>query len=94
VDAAVESIQASARRRHPSSVEILRTASPAEPAPTARETQVLKLIAEGLANHEIAKELCLSEDTVKSHIVRLLHKLDACSRTHAVTIGFRRGIIS
>ena len=60
---------------------------------TARETEVLQLIAEGLVNREIGKALFLSEETVKSHVRHLLAKLQARSRAHAVAVGFRRGII-
>lgn len=60
---------------------------------TARELEVLKLIAEGNANKEIAARLSIREDTVKSHVANILAKLDANDRTHAVTIGLKRGII-
>jgi DNA-binding NarL/FixJ family response regulator len=62
--------------------------------PTAREIQVLQLIAEGLVNREIGQELFLSEETVKSHVRHLLAKLQARSRAHAVAVGFRRGLIA
>jgi DNA-binding NarL/FixJ family response regulator len=61
--------------------------------PTARESQVLQLVSEGLANREIGERLFLSEETVKSHVRHLLAKLQARSRAHAVAIGFRRGLI-
>jgi DNA-binding NarL/FixJ family response regulator len=64
-----------------------------EQEPTARETQVLRLIAAGLVNREIGEQLHLSEETVKSHVRHLLAKLQARSRAHAVAIGFRRGLI-
>ena len=64
-----------------------------EQEPTARETQVLQLISEGLVNREIGEALFLSEETVKSHVRHLLAKLQARSRGHAVAIGFRRGLI-
>jgi DNA-binding NarL/FixJ family response regulator len=60
---------------------------------TAREIDVLRLIARGNANKEIAAQLSLSEETVKSHVTRILAKLRANDRTHAVTIGLQRGII-
>lgn len=68
----------------------------AEPGhdPTARETQVLQLISDGLVNREIGERLFLSEETVKSHVRHLLAKLQARSRAHAVAVGFRRGLIS
>jgi DNA-binding NarL/FixJ family response regulator len=65
-----------------------------EQLPTAREIQVLQLIAEGLVNREIGQQLFLSEETVKSHVRHLLAKLQARSRAHAVAVGFRRGLIA
>jgi DNA-binding NarL/FixJ family response regulator len=60
---------------------------------TSREIDVLRLIATGNANKEIAGQLFIAEDTVKSHISNILSKLGANDRTHAVTIGLKRGII-
>jgi DNA-binding NarL/FixJ family response regulator len=60
---------------------------------TPREVDVLRLIAKGNANKEIAAQLSIAEETVKSHVTRILDKLRANDRTHAVTIGLERGII-
>lgn len=60
---------------------------------TPREIDVLRLIAGGNANKEIAAQLSLTEETVKSHVRNLLGKLEANDRTHAVAIGVKRGII-
>jgi DNA-binding NarL/FixJ family response regulator len=60
---------------------------------TSREIAVLRLIATGHANKAIAGQLSIAEDTVKSHVTNLLAKLGANDRTHAVTIGLKRGII-
>ncbi len=60
---------------------------------TAREIEVLRLIASGNANKLIADRLSISEETVKSHVTNILSKLGANDRTHAVTIGLKRGII-
>src|SRR5580700_2900709 len=60
---------------------------------TPREVDVLRLVAKGNANKEIAAQLSLTEETVKSHIRNILSKLHANDRTHAVAIGVRRGII-
>jgi DNA-binding NarL/FixJ family response regulator len=60
---------------------------------TAREIEVLNLIAAGNANKEVAGRLRISEDTVKSHIKNILAKLGANDRTHAVTTAVKRGII-
>src|SRR6202030_1835839 len=61
---------------------------------TAREIDVLRLIASGNANKVIAAELAITEETVKSHVTNILSKLGANDRTHAVTIGLKRGIIA
>jgi len=60
---------------------------------TAAEVRVLRLIAEGDANKEIATRLSLSEDTVKGQVRNILAKLGAKDRTHAAMIAFKRGII-
>jgi DNA-binding NarL/FixJ family response regulator len=59
---------------------------------TSREIDVLRLIASGNANKEIAFHLVIAEETVKSHVTKILAKLGAHDRTHAVTIALRRGI--
>ena len=61
---------------------------------TPRETDVLRLIAAGNANKEIAAQLGLTEETVKHHVKNILSKLGANDRTHAVTIALKRGIIN
>ena len=58
-----------------------------------REIEVLRLIAGGNANKVIAAELSITEETVKGHVSNILAKLAANDRTHAVTIGLKRGII-
>lgn len=60
---------------------------------THRETEVLRLMAEGVANKEIAWRLGISEHTVKFHVASILGKLNASSRTEAVTRGLRQGLI-
>jgi DNA-binding NarL/FixJ family response regulator len=60
---------------------------------SAREIAVLRLIAAGNANKEIANRLGIAEETVKSHVTNILAKLHANDRTHAVTIALKRGII-
>ena len=61
---------------------------------TPREIDVLRLIAAGHANKEIAAQLSLSEETVKSRVKNILSKLRANDRTHAAMIGLKRGFIS
>jgi len=60
---------------------------------TPAEVRVLRLIAEGNANKEIAAQLSTSEDTVKGQVRNILSKLEAKDRTHAAMIGLQRGII-
>ena len=60
---------------------------------TPAEVRVLRLIAEGNANKEIAAHLSVSEETVKSQVRNILSKLGANDRTHAAMIGLKRGII-
>lgn len=60
---------------------------------TPREQQVLCLLALGIANKEIAARLNISEHTVKFHVAAILGKLDAASRTEAVALGIRRGLV-
>ncbi len=76
-----------------------RTGSPEEngslfiEALTPREVQVLRMVADGLANKEIAGRLGISEHTAKFHVAQILAKLGAGSRTEAVTLGIRRGLL-
>jgi DNA-binding NarL/FixJ family response regulator len=76
-----------------------RMASPAAPpaasgALTAREAQVLRLLAHGRANKEIAAELVISERTVKFHVSSILAKLGAGNRTEAVRLAVQRGLVA
>ena len=64
-----------------------------EPELTTRELRVLELVADGLVNREIGQRLFLSEETIKSHVRRLLIKLQANSRAHAVAVGFRNRLL-
>jgi DNA-binding NarL/FixJ family response regulator len=60
---------------------------------TAREREVLRQVAEGNRNRDIAERLAIAEDTVKVHVSHIMEKLGASDRTEAVTIAIRRGIL-
>ncbi len=61
---------------------------------TARELDVLELLAQGLANKAIADRLGISDQTVKFHVASITSKLGAANRTDAVRLGVRRGLIA
>lgn len=85
---------------HPGVLTALQLADPPRRPPgepnaslTAREIEVLRMLAEGLANKNIAFQLGISEHTVKFHISSIFTKLNASSRAEAVAIGMRQGLI-
>jgi len=83
-----------AGRRHiPPEVAARLAEHLAEDDLTTRELDVLGFIRDGLANKQIADQLAIAETTVNFHIRNLVDKLRANSRTHAVTIAFRRGLL-
>jgi DNA-binding NarL/FixJ family response regulator len=83
----------SGQKRIPPEVAIELAEHAAEEELSSREIEVLRLIAAGNANKEIASRLCLAEETVKSRVTNILAKLHAHDRTHAVTTALKRGII-
>lgn len=92
----LETIRAvySGKKRVPAEIAAELAEYAGEDELTRREMEVLRLIAGGNGNKEIAAQLSLSEETVKSHVTNILGKLRANDRTHAVTIGLQRGIIA
>ncbi len=70
-----------------------RVRRPAEETPSAREIEILELVAKGKSNKEIAKELWIGETTVKTHLLHVFGKLGVSDRTAAVTAALKRGII-
>jgi DNA-binding NarL/FixJ family response regulator len=73
----------------PASSPVAELADPLTP----REREVLQMLASGLANKEIAAKLSISDHTVKFHVASILGKLGASSRTEAVALGIRRGLV-
>jgi two-component system, NarL family, response regulator YdfI len=86
---------------HPAEVDAMFPAPEAASSPladlieplTPRESEVLQMLASGLTNKEIATRLAISEHTVKFHVASILGKLGVASRTEAVTLGIRRGLV-
>jgi len=81
------------KRRLPAAVAQKLAEHMADEPISARELEVLSLMAAGKRNKEIASELSIAEDTVKMHVRNILSKLQVNDRTEAVTIALRRGII-
>ena len=61
---------------------------------TGRELQILELVARGSTNKEIAKELSISDNTVRHHVISIMNKLEVSDRTEAVATAIRKGILS
>jgi NarL family two-component system response regulator YdfI len=98
--AALQAVAAGLTVMHPAEIDAMFPAGPTsrplaeltEPL-TPRENEVLQMLASGLANKEIAARLAISEHTVKFHVTSILGKLGAGSRTEAVSLGIRRGLV-
>ncbi len=101
VSAALEAAVAGLVVVHPSEVGAVLPASTALSSPvhelpeplTPREREVLQMISAGLGNKEIAGKLSISDHTVKFHVASILGKLGAATRTEAVSIGIRHGLV-
>jgi NarL family two-component system response regulator YdfI len=99
--AALEAAAAGLVVVHPSELDIVLPATVGSPAAvdelleplTRREREVLQMISAGLGNKEIAGRLSISEHTVKFHVASILGKLGASTRTEAVSIGIRHGLV-
>jgi len=89
---AIRSVHAG-HKRIPAEVAAQLAEHAADDELSSREIDVLRLVAAGSGNKQIADKLCIEETTVKSHIRSIMSKLGANDRTHAVTIGLQRGII-
>jgi NarL family two-component system response regulator YdfI len=94
--AAIEAVAAGLIVLHPQDLPVLaseRALPLAQQTLSPREIQVLSMLAEGVGNKTIAWKLGISEHTVKFHVASIMTKLNAGSRTEAVTQGIRRGLI-
>jgi two-component system, NarL family, response regulator YdfI len=99
--AAIEASAAGLVALHPDALSVLFPTSsteqlelnPADHILTRREIEVLRMMAEGLGNKEIASKLLISDHTVKFHISSIFAKLGVSNRTEAVTVGIRQGLI-
>lgn len=81
------------QKRIPPEVAVKLTERMSSPTLTARELEVLRLLAQGKSNGEIGAVLFITEGTVKAHVNNILNKLGANDRTQAVTMALRRGIV-
>jgi DNA-binding NarL/FixJ family response regulator len=70
-----------------------RVRAPVEDSLSDREVEVLRLVAQGASNKEVAKQLWISEATVKTHLIHIFGKLGVSDRTAAVTVGLERDIL-
>jgi DNA-binding NarL/FixJ family response regulator len=94
-----EAIRATAEGKSPLAPDVAarlvqRIREPVDELLSTREIEILELVAGGASNKDIAKQLWISDTTVKSHVLHIFNKLEVTDRTAAVTVALRRGIIS
>ncbi|WP_181295272.1 response regulator transcription factor [Pseudomonas sp. Q2-TVG4-2] len=91
----IETIRALAagKRHYPPEIAAELAANIDQDGLSPREVQVLQQVANGLSNRDLAVALAIGEDTVKGHLSKIMDKLGASNRTHAVILGIQRGII-
>ena len=80
-------------QRQPAMAAMTSTEYPALSTLTAREVEVLTLIARGLSSTELASRLVVAESTVKTHVARIFDKLDLRERAQAVIVAYESGIV-
>ncbi len=93
-----EAIRAAAEGKSPLAPDVAarlvqRIRQPVDELLSTREIEILELVAGGASNKDIAKQLWISDTTVKSHVLHIFNKLEVTDRTSAVTSALRRGII-
>jgi DNA-binding NarL/FixJ family response regulator len=86
-------LDASVRDALAPTATVLRSAAAQTEPLTARERQVLAMLANGLSNRRIAERMAISENTVKAHVAAIFAKFGATTRTEAVTLGVRLGLV-
>jgi DNA-binding NarL/FixJ family response regulator len=90
---AIEKVAAGESYVDPALMPSVLAAKDREELLTVREREILKLLADGMSNSDVAAKLFISQETVKSHVRHILTKLEADTRTHAVAIALRESMI-
>ena len=90
---AIEKVAAGETFVDPALIPSLATGRDGQEILTAREREILQLLADGMSNADVAQQLFISQETVKSHVRHILAKLEAETRTQAVAIALREAMI-